>query len=554
MKFDLKSVSALALAIASPAAAVPRDFVQRVDRLVNQAYPANAPGAAVIVTEHGKVVYERGRGLADVGAKKPITPATVFRLGSITKQFASATLLQLVHEGKLSLDDPLSKFIPDYPQPGASATVRQLLSHTSGIQDYTEIPGWMIEANTNKPYTTEQLIAVFKDKPAQFKPGARWSYDNSGYVLVGAIIETVTGKPWYQAVNERIAGPLHLTTLRYGVDEPSIASMAVGYEPAGEGKFKAAQKINMSVPGAAGALVGTVGDLATWANALHHDKVLDAVSYKAMTSKTKTADGKLNSYGFGMAVDEIRGHPIIGHDGGIFGFVTSSIYVPEKDVFVAVFHNSVPPVAPPDSVAAKIAMLAIGDAFPDFHKQPVSLKAVSPFLGRYKVEGADIERLFYSRDGKLFTRRSDDGELEVFPAGNNRYFYEGGTIWFDMVAGKSASVMKTYQNGSHTAQVASRVGPVPPEAKPVDVPRALLECYAGNYTVGGDVAVVTLGESGLSVKLGAQPAFRLIARSTTEFEVEKVGARVVFNGADGASAKSMTIRQGGQTIEAPRKD
>jgi D-alanyl-D-alanine carboxypeptidase len=554
MKLGLKGVSAIAVAIASPAAAVPRDFTQRVNRLVDQSYPDSAPGAAVIVTDHGKVVYERGRGLADIAAKKPITPATVFRLGSITKQFASATLLQLAQEGKLSLDDPLSKFIPDYPQPGASATVRQLLSHTSGIQDYTEIPGWMVEANTNKAYTTEQLIEVFKDKPAQFKPGAQWSYDNSGYILVGAIIEKVTGNPWYQAVNERIAGPLHLTTLRYGVEEPSITNMAVGYEPAGEGKFKAAQKINMSVPGAAGALVGTVGDLAAWANALHHGKVLDAASYKAMTSKTKTADGKLNSYGFGMAVDEIRGHPTIGHDGGIFGFVTSSIYVPEQDVFVAVFHNSVPPVAPPDGVAAKIAMMAIGDAFPDFHKQPVNVKSVGPFLGRYKLEGTDVERLFYARDGKLFTRRSDAGELEVFPGGNNRFFYEGGTIWFDVKAAKSAPVMKMYQNGSRTAQIATRVGPVPPEARPVDVPRAALERYVGSYTVGGDIAVVTLGDDGLSVKLGSQPTFRLIARSTTEFEVEKVGARVVFKGPESAPAKSLTIRQGGQTIEAPRKD
>ena len=114
--------------------------------------------------------------------------------------------------------------------------------------------------------------------------------------------------------------------------------------------------------------------------------------------------------------------------------------------------------------------------------------------------------------------------------------------------------MKMYQNGSRTAQIATRVGPVPPEARPVDVPRAALERYVGSYTVGGDIAVVTLGDDGLSVKLGSQPTFRLIARSTTEFEVEKVGARVVFKGPESAPAKSLTIRQGGQTIEAPRKD
>jgi D-alanyl-D-alanine carboxypeptidase len=554
MKLVLTSVSAIALAIASPAAAVPRDFAQRADQIVDQSYPANEPGAAVIVTEHGKVVYARGRGLADLAAKKPITPDTVFRLGSITKQFAASVVLQLVHEGKMSLDDSLSKFFPGYPQPGASATVRQLLSHTSGIQDYTEIPGWMVEANANKSYTTQQLIDVFKDKPAQFKPGEKWSYDNSGYILIGGIIEKVTGKPWYQAVDERIAKPLHLSTLRYGIDEPSIANMAVGYAPDGNGSFVPAQKINMSVPGAAGSLVGTVGDLATWANALHHGKVLDAASYTAMTTKTKTADGKLNPYGFGMAVDEIRGHPTIGHDGGIFGFVTSSIYVPEKDVFVAVFHNSVPPVTGPDAVVSKLAMMAIGDPFPDFHKQPVDLKALEPFFGVYKIDDSDAERAFYARDGKLFTKRSDGGEMEVLPAGNNRFFYDGGVTWFDLVQVNSGPVMKMYQNGSQTAQPATRIGPVPPEPKAVDVPRDTLQRYVGSYSVGGDLAVVTLGDDGLSVKLGSQPTFHLMPTSANEFVVEKVGAQVVFNSSDKGPATSLTIHQNGQTIEAPRKD
>ena len=554
MKLALIGISAAALAMASPAAAVPQDFSRLADQIVEQSYPANEPGAAVIVTEHGKVVYQRGRGLADLTAKKPITPETVFRIGSITKQFAAAVVLQLVHEGKLSLDDPLSKFLPDYPQPGASATVRQLLSHTSGIQDYTDIPGWMIEANTNKPYTTQQLIDVFKNKPAQFKPGEKWSYDNSGYILVGAIIEKVTGKPWYQAVDERIAKPLHLTTLRYGIDEASIPNMAVGYAPDGDGGFVPAQKINMSVPGAAGSLVSTVGDLATWANALHHGKVLDPASYKAMTTKTKTADGKLNPYGFGLELSDLRGHPTIGHNGGIFGFVTDSIYVPEQDVFVAVFHNAVPPVMDPEVVAGKLAMMAIGDPFPDFHKQPVNLKAVEPFLGVYKIQDSEAERTFYSRDGKLFTKRSDGSEMEVFPAGNNRFFYDGGVTWFDLAQGDSGPVMKMYSNGSQTAQLAHRTGPVPPEPKAVDVPRETLQRYAGSYDVGGDTAVVTLGDDGLSVKLGSQPTFHLMPVSATEFVVVKVGAHVVFNGAGAGPATSMTIHQNGGTIEAPRKN
>lgn len=553
MRASLRSgVAAACLALAGPALAAPQDLKAQADKLIAQSWAADGPGAAVVITDHGKIIYQGWRGLADVQAKEPITPATVFRLGSITKQFSAAVVLQLVAEGKLSLDDPLSKFYPDYPQPGASATVRQLLNHTSGVQSYTDIPGWMVEANTNRAYTTEQLMAVFKNLPSLSKPGETWAYNNSGYVLVGAIIEKVTGKAWHEAVRERIATPLHLTTLRYGVGEASVANMASGYRRGDDGSVQPAEKIHMSVPAAAGGLIGTVGDLAAWANGLHHGQVVDAASYKATTSPSNTADGKVNPYGFGLEMEDVRGHPTIGHGGGIFGFVTASLYIPERDVFVAVFTNSAPPAMSPGEVAQKLAMLAVGDAFPVLQKQPVDLKAMEPLLGAYKIEGSDDPRVLLSRGGKLFTRRSDSAELEVFPAGGKRFFYDGGMTWFDLKEGESGPVMEFYLNGSHKAELAKRVGGVPADERPFDVSRSTLELYVGGYQVGGAVAVVTLGDDGLSVKLGDQPTLRLIPRSETEFTVEKAGARVTFNGEAAGPAKSMTIHQGGRTMEAPR--
>jgi len=147
------------------------DLRARAQAILDGSYPADGPGAAVIVTRHGETIYSAGRGLADVEAHRPITPDTVFRMGSITKQFTASVILQLVQEGRISLDDPLSRFLPDYPQPGASATVRQLLNHTSGVQSYTGIRGWMVEANTNRPFTTEQMIAEFRDLPSPTRPG-----------------------------------------------------------------------------------------------------------------------------------------------------------------------------------------------------------------------------------------------------------------------------------------------------------------------------------------------------------------------------------------------
>ncbi|MEO8142088.1 MAG: serine hydrolase domain-containing protein, partial [Sphingomicrobium sp.] len=286
---------------AAPAVALPANFKAEADKLLADAYAATGPGAAVIVTENGKTVYATGRGLADVERKIAITPETRFRLGSITKQFTAAAIMKLVEQGKVSLDDPLSKYLPDYPAPGASATVRQLLNHSSGVMAYTAIPGWMVEAKTEKAYTTEQLIAEFKNLPSPSKPGEKWSYNNSGYVLLGAVLEKVTAKPWDQAVADLVTVPLKLASIRSGIGADGTPGMAKGYTQ-GDKAPKLAQKIHMSVPHGAGALIGTVGDLAAWGNALHNGKLLAPASYAAMTGPTKTADGTTTPYGFGLEI------------------------------------------------------------------------------------------------------------------------------------------------------------------------------------------------------------------------------------------------------------
>src|SRR4051794_29978440 len=191
------AAAAIGALFASAAWAVPADFTAKADAYLKSAYPADGPGAAVIVVDHGKIAYAAGRGVADMQHNRKIEPDTVFRLGSLTKQFTAAVILQLEHEGKLSLSDPLAKYLPDYPQPGRNATIAQLLNHTSGIKNYTEIASWMLSRGRERPVTTQQLIDVFKNEPADFAPGTKWHYDNSGYVLLGAVIEKVTGKPWY---------------------------------------------------------------------------------------------------------------------------------------------------------------------------------------------------------------------------------------------------------------------------------------------------------------------------------------------------------------------
>jgi CubicO group peptidase (beta-lactamase class C family) len=508
----------------------------------------------VVVTRGGQTIYTAGRGLADVEARRPITPQTVFRLGSITKQFTAALVLQLVAEGKISLDDPVSRFFPDYPQPGASATVRQLLNHTSGIQSYTSIPGWMRDdANTNRAYTTAEAIAVFRNLPSPTPPGQAWQYNNSGYTLLAGIVEQVTGRPWHQQLEQRIAAPLGLRTIGYGVDRETRPDMARGYTMGEGGAVRPARPLHMSVPHGAGALVGTVGDLARWAQALHRGRVVSPQLYTAMTSPAPLPDGKTHPYGFGLGIGEVRGRPAYEHSGGIFGFQTDSVYIPGEDVFVAVFANSDRPATSPGLVMRRLAALAVGEPYREFTRAEVDPATVAPFFGLYQVEAGGAPRRFFARDGKYYTARGDAGEREVVPAGDGHFFYPGDVTWFRLVRGEGgALVMEMHQNGAAAAERAVRTGDIPPEAPPAAVSRGVLESYVGRYQTPGPAVDIVLGANGvLTAQLTGQPAIPLRPTSDTEFTVQGVGARIVFHSENGRPSR-LVIHQGGRELEGRR--
>lgn len=552
MNFKYSAAAAL-IVLSAPAHAVEPDFAAKAEAIVEAAYPATGPGGAAIVTEGGKVVYVGASGMADIAKGEPLTPDTVFRLGSITKQFAAAVVLQLAAEGKLSLDDPLTKFVPGYPEPGGHATVRQLLNHTSGIQSYTGIPGWMAGDKVRTPHTTAEMIAEFRDQPPEFAPGEKWNYNNSGYVLVGAVIEAVTGKPWYEAAAERITGPLGLTTIRYGAEESSIPAFATGYTEGADGKFEPARPIDMSVPHAAGALLGTVGDLARWSNALHHGKVVPAPLYAQMIAPTPLPGGKSQPYGFGLAQDTLRGLPAITHSGGIFGFGTNAIYIPERDLFVAVFTNSDSGIQPAGVPMLRLAAEAVGKPFPTFTAVEPDLAALDPALGIYAIDGGEDTRLLFARDGKLYTRRSGASDSPVLAAGENRFFYGPESLnWFELKQEDGGAwAMLMHQNGEKQAERAVRTGPVP-EVVTVDVPREVLASYAGQYTSPVAPIAVALREDGvLTLAFGPQQPAALQPTSETEFAVIGVDARIEFTRTDG-KVTGLVLRQGGRELAATR--
>jgi CubicO group peptidase (beta-lactamase class C family) len=309
-----------------------QDKSLKIDELVNKYHEYGQFSGAVLVSEGGKVIYKKGVGYANAEWKIPNVPDVKYRLGSITKQFTSMLIMQLVEKGKINLDGKLSEYLHHYRKDvGDKVTIHQLLTHTSGIPDYTESSDFMRDEIRN-PYPAKELIEKFCSGDLEFEPGTQWKYDNSGYIILGAVIEEVTGKPYETVLKENILEPLGMNSTGYDHNEEIIEKRASGYHKAGL-EIINAPYIDMSLPFAAGSLYSTVEDLYIWDQALYTDKLV------SNQSKEKIFTPYMNNYGYGWHISEQEfggeKKKVISHSGGIFGFNTILLrYVDDKNLIV----------------------------------------------------------------------------------------------------------------------------------------------------------------------------------------------------------------------------
>jgi CubicO group peptidase (beta-lactamase class C family) len=262
--------------------------------------------------------------------------------------------MRLAERGKLSIDDPITKYLPDVPTHGQTITIRRLLNHTSGVHNYTAKPEW--QKHWAEEMTPRQIVAFVDNDSLDFKPGDAWSYSNTGYVLLGMIIEKVTGEPYSKYVQHDLFTPLGLKQTSYCVNRPTDPSFADGYSAASEA-VKPAEFLSMTQPHGAGALCSTVRDLVIWQRALMGGRVVNAHSYALMTTPDTLNNGKPLNYGFGLTAGKLGTHRSIGHSGGINGFTTASVYFPDDSVNVVVFSNA---DKGPDGLAQNVARAVFG--------------------------------------------------------------------------------------------------------------------------------------------------------------------------------------------------
>ncbi len=415
-----------------------KNWAETIDAYLSKAYPTTAPGIAALVMKGDTAIFRSAYGSANLELNVPLRPEMVFRIGSLTKQFTAVAVMMLVEEKKISLDDEITRFLPDYPTKGHRITVTHLLNHTSGIKSMTNMPKW--RPTIRNDMSTKEMIDLFKDEPMNFAPGEKYKYNNSGYYLLGAIIEKVTGKTYETVINERIFKPLGMKNSHYGSHYRIIPNRASGYKRDKSGYLNA-DFLSMTQPYSAGSLLSSVDDFKTWETAVREGKLLSKKSWERVFTPLKLNDGTPLDYGFGWMAFKFWGHHMIAHGGGIPGFATFALRIPKEKIFVAVFGNC--PGQPPGSriVAQRIAGLLLGKTTLDMNGIKINPKILETYTGVYQIDKTR-KRTISVEGNRIFTQVNNRRKFEAFARSENEFFYKETLSSFNFVKDENGSIIK----------------------------------------------------------------------------------------------------------------
>ncbi len=331
-----------------------QSLATRIDSLIlKEINDQNGPGAVFMVAKNGTPIYQKAIGKANLELDVDLSPESVFQIGSMTKQFTAIAILILEEQGKLAIKDPISKYIPDYPS-GDKITIHHLLTHTSGIKDFTKMKS--LAGISQKDMTPKMMVDFFKNEPVDFEPGEKFAYDNSGYVLLGYIIELVSGQTYESFIRKYIFEKAGMYHSCYASDRKIIPKRAYGYQQKEQG-YVNKTIISYSIPFSSGSLMPTAGDMLKWQNALDQHLLLSEQNTMKAFKKYTLNNREVLAYGYGWHLKEIDGIPTREHGGSIFGFKTMAVYIPEQHIYVIGLSNC--DCHSPTEITREIARLVV---------------------------------------------------------------------------------------------------------------------------------------------------------------------------------------------------
>ncbi|MGQ4277132.1 serine hydrolase domain-containing protein [Pseudidiomarina sp. E22-M8] len=521
--------------------------LEQIEKVMTEVYAPDMPGASVVISQAGEVIFKGARGVADMELDVALQSGHILRLASLTKQYTAATILKLVAAGELDLDAPVGDVLPDFHVP--ELTLHQLLNHTSGLPSYTEVPGYMVGDKIRADLSTAELIALTSDMPLDFAPGSQWRYNNSAYVVLGAVIEKVTGLSWHEAMQQMLFEPLGLQATGYYSAAEIVAGRVEGYMQ--EESLVNAPFISMTQPHAAGALSASASDVDQWQQALHGGKVLTDAMYARMIDTSKG----FNDYGYGIAVSQLRGEPMLRHSGGIHGFSTFALWLPEQQVSVVVLSNFMGHSPSTAEVGMRLASLVIGKSFP-IEKPTVELAEVElrNLVGTYRIND-DEQRTLSWQDGTLYNQRGVSQKRAIRPVGNDQFVLENSLVYFDVVRKPDGTVngLSFYQINSTEPEYAEKISDEVAVRSVIDLSDSQAARLVGDYQLQPNFVIsVRHTDAGITAQATGQSAFLLKAENPSVLFNEQFGIVMEFQLPEQGPAEQLTLLQGGQKLPALR--
>lgn len=524
MKTSLRALLCLSFSILAPAITNAQVNANVYDSLAIEGLPKNAPGTVIYLSRGDQVLYKRAFGKASIELDVDMKVDNLFRLGSVSKQFTACAILKLVEQGKLSLGDDIRKYIPDFPEKNEAISIEALLTHTSGVINYTGLSRFTEEMK-RKDLSPKQLIDLFKDEPLEFKPGTDYKYSNSGYVLLGYIIEKLTGKPYGEYIDEIIFKPLGMKNSYCDSSTKLIVGRVPGYVQR-NGHYRNADFLSMTLPYAAGSLVSNPADIQKWYNALHNSQFLKPETIKKAFSSFKLSNGRLTGYGYGWETGNVQGSASVKHVGVINGFFTYAAYLPHENLSISILRNCDSP-ADLDIIASKMLAVALRKPY-NFNKITLTESEMEDYQGVYKLE-----------NGGEYTIRLQDGNLMYYYQGGLKaslapyekgHFILGNTLnSFYFTKNKYGKVDGFTINGTGLPNKGSRKTMKIEAQKKISLPTKLLQSYTGKYQFNpGPVFEVVLEDNKLFGQVGNDKK-ELVPFAKHKFFARYLDASIIFN-------------------------
>ncbi|HEX8736556.1 MAG TPA: serine hydrolase domain-containing protein [Pyrinomonadaceae bacterium] len=443
----------------------PTKLAAEIDRIIASEFKAQEPGGVALVAQKGRIIYKKAFGMANMELNVPMREEMVFNIASMTKQFTAVAVLQLMEQGKLSLSDEITKYLPDYPVNGQKITIENLLTHTAGI------PGSDPSAITRlqgerRLITLAEIIDTFKNRPLDFAPGTKMIYSNNGYMLLGAIIEKVSGTSYPKYLENNIFKPLGMTATHFGDDFIIVKNRAASYiYSRAESQFFNALNGKVEIAYSAGGIQSTAEDLFKWHQALNSYKLIKKESLEKARTEFKLPNGKRTYYGYGWFIGNIQGSPIVEHGGNMGGFMCHAIYLPQEDIYVLLLYNFRVPNRLPEFLAGDLAALAINKPF-NIREITLDENLLKEYVGVYEEEG--VERLITVENGKLYYQRVGANKMIMKPYARDKFFFDNASIIGEIkrdASGKIISLDLASKRGVSAGVLKRTDKPLPVPAK-----------------------------------------------------------------------------------------